>query len=266
MVVRGLDGGLRRWRRGAGESVDAFASRLFALRGEDRGPTPPLPQLLAGSRAFVALVDGRRPRAGEAVRNAVPPLPGPGRRRAGEPGAPDGGRFGRGSGTSPGRGRRAVTPAGRAPSVSRPGAMAGPAQAASARSSAAAPGRASQTSLAESPDCPANRQRARSGEASVIRVCPSTTRRCATPFPSANPQAATHRRRPGRRRRTPGPRRTAWARCRARARTAPGRRRGGVLRGHSGHGSLLPVRELNAELPPPVAVRSPDASSKVASR
>ncbi len=61
VVVRGLDGGLRWWRRGAGESVGGFAARLGALSDEDPGCIPALPQLLSGNRAFVALVDGDVP-------------------------------------------------------------------------------------------------------------------------------------------------------------------------------------------------------------
>ncbi|MFJ4668467.1 MXAN_6230/SCO0854 family RING domain-containing protein [Kitasatospora purpeofusca] len=61
VVVRGLDGGLRWWRRGAGESADGFAARLRELRDQDPGSVPFLPQLLAGRRAFVALVDGDVP-------------------------------------------------------------------------------------------------------------------------------------------------------------------------------------------------------------
>ncbi len=61
VVVRGLDGGLRRWRRGVGESVGAFAARLVALRDEDGGPVPGPLQLLSERRVFASLVDGDVP-------------------------------------------------------------------------------------------------------------------------------------------------------------------------------------------------------------
>ncbi|MFD0345587.1 hypothetical protein ACFQ0M_04830 [Kitasatospora aburaviensis] len=61
VLVRGLDGRVRRWRRGAEESVGRFAARLRALRDEEPEPAPALSELLSGRRAFISLVDGDVP-------------------------------------------------------------------------------------------------------------------------------------------------------------------------------------------------------------
>ncbi|MFB6890162.1 MXAN_6230/SCO0854 family RING domain-containing protein [Kitasatospora sp. NPDC056327] len=61
VVVRGTDGGLRQWRRAPGETAERFAARLRGLRGPDPDPVPGPAELLAGRRAFVALVNGDVP-------------------------------------------------------------------------------------------------------------------------------------------------------------------------------------------------------------
>ncbi|PBC71958.1 RING finger family protein [Streptomyces sp. TLI_235] len=78
VLVRGRDGaGVRRWRRRDGEPVAAFAARLRALADPDPvGPGTPT-ERLAGTRAFVALVDGDVPAPEELSGEAYRLYPGP---------------------------------------------------------------------------------------------------------------------------------------------------------------------------------------------
>ncbi|WP_063759709.1 MXAN_6230/SCO0854 family RING domain-containing protein [Kitasatospora sp. NRRL B-11411] len=62
VLVRGLDGAVRRWRREPAEPVGGFAERLRLRHAPDGPPvTVPLPELLAGRRAFLALLDADLP-------------------------------------------------------------------------------------------------------------------------------------------------------------------------------------------------------------
>jgi hypothetical protein len=62
VLVRGLDGTVRRWRREPAEPVGGFAERLRLRHAPDGPPvTGPLPELLAGRRAFLALLDADLP-------------------------------------------------------------------------------------------------------------------------------------------------------------------------------------------------------------
>ncbi|QKW22681.1 hypothetical protein HUT16_29520 [Kitasatospora sp. NA04385] len=64
VLVRGLDGTVRRWRREPGEERGGFAERLRLLHAPDGPPvTGPLPDLLAGRRAFLALLEADLPAA-----------------------------------------------------------------------------------------------------------------------------------------------------------------------------------------------------------
>ncbi len=59
VLVRGRDGaGLRSWRRREDEPVESFAARLRQLVGPDAIERATATERLAGTRAFVALVDG----------------------------------------------------------------------------------------------------------------------------------------------------------------------------------------------------------------
>ncbi|WP_369183355.1 MXAN_6230/SCO0854 family RING domain-containing protein [Streptomyces sp. Y1] len=76
VAVRGADGA-RRWRRGAAETVEEFAARLRALRDPDGAVAGPLTDLLAGRRAFVALVNGDVPAPEKAAGTLYRLYPGP---------------------------------------------------------------------------------------------------------------------------------------------------------------------------------------------
>ncbi|MFE6056416.1 DUF397 domain-containing protein [Kitasatospora sp. NPDC056446] len=97
-------------------------------------------------------------------------------------------------------------------------------QAASARSSWAAPGCASQTSREVIPGGPAKWRKVRSGDARVIHARPPIPITCVGPSLLTSPQATTHPSASA----EPSPHTWTTAnsrgRCRARARTAPGRR------------------------------------------
>ncbi|GLW67971.1 hypothetical protein Kpho02_02700 [Kitasatospora phosalacinea] len=62
VLVRGLDGTVLRWRRQPAEPVGEFAERLRLRHAPDGPPaTEPLPELLSGRRAFLALLDADLP-------------------------------------------------------------------------------------------------------------------------------------------------------------------------------------------------------------
>ncbi|BAJ31996.1 MULTISPECIES: MXAN_6230/SCO0854 family RING domain-containing protein [Kitasatospora] len=62
VLVRGLDGTVRRWRREPAEETGEFADRLRLRHAPDGPPvTEPLPALLAGRPAFLALLDADLP-------------------------------------------------------------------------------------------------------------------------------------------------------------------------------------------------------------
>ncbi|MFF4339119.1 MXAN_6230/SCO0854 family RING domain-containing protein [Kitasatospora sp. NPDC001540] len=62
VLVRGLDGAVLRWRRQPAEPLGEFAERLRLRHAPDGPPaTEPLPELLSGRRAFLALLDADLP-------------------------------------------------------------------------------------------------------------------------------------------------------------------------------------------------------------
>ncbi|MFD0527954.1 hypothetical protein ACFQ1I_13730 [Kitasatospora arboriphila] len=78
MLVRGRDGaGLRSWRRHEGEPVEDFAARLRQLVGADAAERATATERLAGTRAFVTLVDGDVPAPEKLSGSAYRLYPGP---------------------------------------------------------------------------------------------------------------------------------------------------------------------------------------------